>query len=519
MESMTIDLFQPGMSPLHRAGLGGLACTIKAWKSAKPEKVAEARRLIGDCKFDNRSVTLCWEKPADAREFFRRLYLYAFHIDEEGLIDMPGARVDATPLNPTVKAELQAGLSRTILQFGPNRKSSGFAIKTYEADERITIQHQVLTDFTHRNAWEDLFTGRGALREAVSIMGTIAPGYMRRHEAHKNTTLEQPPGLAVALHFALVGTISLTTDRKRAALIVPNVTDLQQFAKLRPILNPQTEIDCRVANPADAALQAQIRLQNDATKQMLELDHCLALLFTNQSWNEKQKTRAAVLDIDPNTCNLDIFSDAMQLLTPRIVRPTKSKKKGEDPQPFWVDSVVRPLVAENIANGRKWFADFRRLVVSSDGRVSEQNVRQLDFERGGLRTMIDHDGNWEDRGERNLVTVIHEAMRGSFRQIYEENKSNPVTAKNRMNRQRQRWRIAFATAKTADDIRFALNDLWSRTYPNPTLRESWKGLLPILCDENRWKLNRDLALLALASYSSGRPEEEPSIDETTEPSA
>ena len=41
----------------------------------------------------------------------------------------------------------------------------------------------------------------------------------------------------------------------------------------------------------------------------------------------------------------------------------------------------------------------------------------------------------------------------------------------------------------------------------PTLMESWQTLLPVLCDERRWQLNRDLALLALASYKSPRKKE------------
>lgn len=70
----------------------------------------------------------------------------------------------------------------------------------------------------------------------------------------------------------------------------------------------------------------------------------------------------------------------------------------------------------------------------------------------------------------------------------------------------QRWRLAFAGAKTADDVRDALADLWSRSAPNAVLRrdESWRDLLPILCDERRWRLNRDLALLALASYGRSK---------------
>ena len=57
-------------------------------------------------------------------------------------------------------------------------------------------------------------------------------------------------------------------------------------------------------------------------------------------------------------------------------------------------------------------------------------------------------------------------------------------------------------AKTPDDVRKVITEMWSRAGRVPKLVESWRFVLPILCENQRWQLNRDLALLALASYSS-----------------
>lgn len=84
--------------------------------------------------------------------------------------------------------------------------------------------------------------------------------------------------------------------------------------------------------------------------------------------------------------------------------------------------------------------------------------------------------------------------------IWEEVTGNQTVFNNRKERQMQRWRLAFAGAKTADDFRKALTDLWSRSGSNPVLKSSWREVLPLICDEDRWRLARDLALLALASY-------------------
>jgi CRISPR-associated protein Cas8a1/Csx13 len=47
--------------------------------------------------------------------------------------------------------------------------------------------------------------------------------------------------------------------------------------------------------------------------------------------------------------------------------------------------------------------------------------------------------------------------------------------------------------------------LFSRGGINKVLRDAWRQVLPMI-DSQRWQLARDLALLALASYS-GRAEE------------
>jgi CRISPR-associated protein Cas8a1/Csx13 len=123
------------------------------------------------------------------------------------------------------------------------------------------------------------------------------------------------------------------------------------------------------------------------------------------------------------------------------------------------------------------------------------------------------DEPWQDRGEEQLVRAVHDAMGWRFHAIKQEIGYEPKSGAgkdaywNRRDRQMQRWRLAFAGAKTPDDVRNALTEMWSRSAPNAVLKRSWATVLPLLCDERRWKLNRDLALLALASYGNPKSEE------------
>lgn len=106
---------------------------------------------------------------------------------------------------------------------------------------------------------------------------------------------------------------------------------------------------------------------------------------------------------------------------------------------------------------------------------------------------------WQDQGESTVVRAIHEAMRRRYGQIASENKGKRVAMKKRWTGEYDRWRLAFAGAKTPDQFRRSLCDLFSRAGVNSVLQQEWQELLPLLADD-RWQLTRDLALLGLASY-------------------
>jgi CRISPR-associated protein Cas8a1/Csx13 len=79
--------------------------------------------------------------------------------------------------------------------------------------------------------------------------------------------------------------------------------------------------------------------------------------------------------------------------------------------------------------------------------------------------------------------------------------------RNRWNSERDRWRFAFAGARTPQQIRAALADLWSRAGPNKELKSHWELVLPLLRAEH-WETARDLALVALASYGAASDDED-----------
>ena len=105
---------------------------------------------------------------------------------------------------------------------------------------------------------------------------------------------------------------------------------------------------------------------------------------------------------------------------------------------------------------------------------------------------------WDHDGEATVVRAVHIALRQRYGQIAAD--SSGPTMKKRFAKEYDRWRLGFAGAKTPDQFRNALCDLFSRAGGNAELKIAWPIVLPLLHD-SRWSLTRDLALLALASYA------------------
>src|ERR1700691_477489 len=82
-DHLTMSLFAPGMSAIHRAGLGGLACTLKAM-----EKQFNGVSLPWEVT--QQTITLKFGKPEQAASYLKRLFAFAFKLRNDGLISLPG---------------------------------------------------------------------------------------------------------------------------------------------------------------------------------------------------------------------------------------------------------------------------------------------------------------------------------------------------------------------------------------------------------------------------------------------
>jgi CRISPR-associated protein Cas8a1/Csx13 len=549
-DHLTMRLTAPGMSPLHRAGLGGLACTLRAMEReheagrlAKAKLPAPFRDGPPPWEIDAGSVTLRFGRPENAGEYLKKLFAFAFGIREDGLIALPGQH-RPEPATP-VLAGLQSGLTLTFLQHGKVRKlaKEPSAVRCDPEGEGVpgvVVQYRHCSWFKHQDGWEELVDARGRLvTRPVKIDGPVSPGTVVRHAAFTaDTAAEDPPERMLPLYFALVGCLALPLNRGVASLLVPEVENLCDFLDDRPAMTPAGASQCQIAGAADAALQAQVRVRDDRARQAhvkarargaLEgpaLPGCYAMTFAPTAWASRQKSRAATIHVPPGDDKLlGRFERALANLPPRVAvrvireQTGRGRKKTltERKEAFRADSVVRPLIADNLALGRRWYAGFVRLVTRLNPASGRPYRDQLSFERQGLHAMISDETMWDTAGEPTVVRAVHEALRSRYGRIAGENRTNPVAMRDRFAGEYDRWRLAFAGAKTADQFRKALCDLLSRAGPNPVLQKCWQDVLPML-RADQWRHARDLALLALCSYQ-GRglpaPENQADPDKST----
>jgi CRISPR-associated protein Cas8a1/Csx13 len=551
-DHLTMRLFAPGMSLLHRAGLGGLACTLTVMENLHRDGRLPKAKLPAPFdggqppwRIEPQSVTLLFGKPEKAGDYLKNLFAFAFQV-QNGLIYLPGQYGDVSP-SIIVLAAIQHGIQNTFLQHGPTCGSrEGERTVTVEInDTSMSVTHDVFTSYKHQGwFWLDrdekskekdpltgkkIKTGRRVKNHqdfpAVGEDGTLSgssheidnkvfPGGMVRHDRFDQSAARETDAGLICLHFALIGCVTLSINRVTAVLLVPEVQDLLDFSALRKFLTPQTAQDCRIAGAADAALQAQVRLRARRAAVHSESTSCYAMTCRPTQWNKKQKPRVATIHVPAsNDGVLDKFSRALSLLPPRLVVPkppeqkTRRVSKAKPKDPFWSDSVVRPLIAENLALARPWYSGFTRLMTGINPATDKPYRTQLSFERKGLHEMINDPKMWDADGEKLVVQAVHEAMRMRYGQIAAENKGNRVGMEKRMERFRERLRLSLAGAKLEADVRFALMDLFSRGGNNSVLRAGWTTVLPVV--RSNWQLARDLGLLALASYAGKGETETP----------
>ena len=542
---LVLRLHEPGMTPMHRAGLGGLAATLRALERRIARRLISPDAIPGGprteeadkpWRIEPHQITLKFGTSEGAGDYLKKLFAFGFGIKDK-LIDLPGTYREE--LSRAVRAELQLGLTLTFLQFGPHRKldppmQSQFDV-TGDGVAMVGLSLRACQSFLHQAFWEKLLdkkSGKLGLKP-LEAPSAFNPGAVVRHNAYSTATrIDQTTGDVLCLAFALVGCLSLPVNRGVGVLLIPQVNDLATFAEARPRMTPTGLAHCRVAGPGDAALQAQVRLRGKGLARRHRLPGLWSMRLQPTPWNQKQKSRVGTLVIPPFDRGDDAlkkFDIALKHLPRRVRskvdRQTIGRGKIEQPAWFYTESVVRPLIADNLARGRPWYENFVDLMHGLDEN-KRQKHELVAYETGNLNAMI-REPEMTQNNELKLIDAIHRAISMRMGAIYNDTmgkaatkaKLSPTQAvKNRWEGFRDKTRLSLINAKTQEQTREAITLLLARAGVIRDLkdRQAMEMVHGLLFSDD-WRRARDLALFALASYRKPQDAEavpgEPELDE------
>lgn len=529
--ALLLSLGKPGMSPLHRAGLGGLAATLQCLDKIKENTDEEEPNFPFNSplwkneiswKIDKTSIEFNFGKPENAKDFLEWLFMFAFQIQNEmiflpGLYGFNGKTIKS--INLEVRARLQQGIALTFLQHGQTRKLGTDQTKSFEVDQKkISYDYKECLSYTHQSAWKEWINEKGELvLKNYSVQGSIHPGAIVRHKAYtKATSIFQPLDLVLPLLFALVGTLSLPVSKGVGILLIPHVDDLVVFSQKWHSICPVTYQETIVTGLGDASLRFELWQRGKSLEKRVKLPGCEAVRFQLMPWSPQQKSRCETLilkHIDPDV--LKLYDRVLSYLPPRVIEKKSSKKDGKGKNAvvtefieyFWTDSVVRSFIANNLARGNYWFTGFTQIMTAADPVLKKPLRDKISFEKEGLNKMInDEKTDWKLEGARSLVFAVQESLNRLYGEIANSAKGiSSEGLKNRWNGEYTKWRIAFSGSKTQEQFRFALTDMFSRAKSVPSLQENWQTIMTLVIQD--WQLARDLALVGLAGYKGKENEE------------
>lgn len=476
MSEFTLSIFDPNTLLPHRAGIAGLALALS--KASKDALVT--------WKVTEDAVHLAWE--GTDKEAVQWLMGQTYQV-EKGYLKVP-----ALVLDDQGQYTFTAGVTSTFLQHSQQRKQDVAVTKSFVIEEgqpEISISYRPLLECYYTGDLKEAFSPKGAFKPAIPLKGHHLPGLV---ECFTNGAYHETPQGYLALLFLPMACGYYRLPGYRSAIVMPEVSDLNQWVKQRQRLSASTVQSLahkeqqlvrrsyrnyQSSGAAESALYFLLQERVIEGAEALRVRHCEVYQLGKQAWDGNQSyLKQAVHHVSANDRILEVYESAYYLFPPKM----RKNDKGES----WLAvSTVLPWIADNLIKNKAWYAGF-----------FEFRKANKIYERQGLVKMTD---NYLTPDER----VLFDALQGSFRmflrgQMEQATKQNrPLDYEQSMNK----FIYRLQRPSTQNDFAAALVDILSR-YPSKASKGHGAQIFGWLHREPSWKQARDLALLAIATYQS-----------------
>ncbi|MDJ0681549.1 MAG: type I-MYXAN CRISPR-associated Cas8a1/Cmx1 [Xenococcaceae cyanobacterium MO_167.B52] len=464
MTQLNLSIFNPNTLLPHRAGIAGLALALSV---INPDDVPFTWEVTED------AVNLFWDSDEHTdRESILSLTQQTYRL-QDGYLDVP-----ALNLARQGKYTFTEGVATTFLQHGKQRKQSKESVpRVFPVDEaEITIDFRPVEDCYYTRDFKEAFNSKGAFKPKIPIKGHHLPGLVEcfAHGAYQ----ESPEGF-LALVFLPLACSYYQLSGYRSAVVIPEVKNIREWVKRRKNYSGSTYGNFRSSSAGESGLRFLLQEKLIEDNQRLRVDYCEVYQLGKQQWDGSQSyLKQAVYRVQVDDEVLDLYDSAFQFFKPQV----RTNEKGET----WLAiSKVLPWLCDNLITGKPWYLGFYEF----------QKRNQL-YERKGLVSMSQ--SQYLNSLEQRFFDVVQGAFSSFLREqiIHAQKQGRSLDYKQSVDKVINRLQ----RPSTQQDFAKTMVDFLSR-HRSKSTRGVGAEIYQWLHKDNQWKQARDLALLAIASYT------------------
>ena len=516
-------LSEPAFTIYHRAALGGLAATIRAWNENgvpaplryEPERTTGGGTLHGPdatqvtIRMDATEISLDWPSETPDRKALGVLLEASFRRTEEGMIELPGLGLGRN--REEVLFAVHSGLAQTFLQHNKKRPGKGVgtvALKIGDEDQPAIFTFKRVDRYSHQVAQGTGLLGEGwdvspgEPPEVVTLSQALLPGAMAGA-----SELEARPSDAFLLQYLIVACpVFLVRSRRReekvqSSLIVPDVTDLKLFSMRLHRSSSRdlprfsdTYLGRVVGGAEEAALRFLMDLRSHDAAGDLGVSSFVVVAMGKVPWDKNQQNRSGIARVGKKYEEMGVFEAAAKHLSKTRVVQTK---KGE---PFAVpDCLVPELLAANLAAGEHWCAHFRDLV------AEKRDFSSLLYRKEGLCAMRDA---VQDKEDRLVIERFQKAWEMTMAALSKRAREKGENFSRLVEVERERIRNDLLRSRTHDQLSGWLLSFMARTSRKKgapaAFKEDSDTFRSFLFNPRNADRLKNLLLFVLVSYASDK---------------
>ena len=479
MTNITLSIFNPNTLLPHRAGIAGLALALSEIASSNSPIKSEVTED---------AVILSWD--CTDKEAIKWLLEQTYQI-KDGYLNVPALKLDQQS-----RYIFSEGVVTTFLQHSKQRTLEKQSISlNFSLDENqpeIQVNYRPLINCYYISDFKDAFNNKGQFKKSIPVKGHHVPGLV---ECFVHGAYQESPEGYLSLLFLPIACSYYRLPGYLSGLVIPEVRNLKAWVRRRQAyagktvtrLKPYGEFRANGAGESGLRFLLQEKLIEDTKN--FRVDYCEVYRLGKQPWDGNQSyLKQAVYRVQVTDKVLDLYQIAWNVF-PSAVKKTD---KGET---WLANSKILPWIADNLIIGKHWYEGFYEFRKSNEL-----------YERQGLVTMT----HYLEPLEQNLFDAIQGSfsvfLRGEIQQATKQGRSldyPQVTKKVIYRLQRPSTQQEFASAVV---------DFLSQ-FRSKAARGNGPEIYQWLHRDKNWKQARDLALLAIATYTGKNKTGESEIPE------